>query len=309
MRVLSLPKSLFLKKNMEKVLFASLFSKDSACCDLAMSETNLSCSSPVVVCRMTRWFLWRALAMLVMLGIFGLLFLKDGLWGYREKNLAYYSHKTFVKAGETFSEMEASGGLNEAVWKEYASTQPFFFPENAKDVLPLNTNRAMSLPPILVNNYALLKDKGGQNGVNVLWKKYSAEHKWNISPEDHPMEEGDIRQQFIAAVVCLLLIAVTLFFLIRTMRRKMALYEDYFLSSTGVKIPFNTMFRVDKRKWDTKGVAWLFYREDEKTCRVRIDGMVYGQFNKKEGELAQKLMDGLLERFKGEVLEYSEVSA
>ena len=50
-------------------------------------------------CRPTKWFVWRALMIMLMLVVFLVLFLQDGLTGYREKNLQFYIYENFKSAG------------------------------------------------------------------------------------------------------------------------------------------------------------------------------------------------------------------
>ena len=71
----------------------------------------------------------------------------------------------------------------------------------------------------------------------------------------------------------------------------------------GKLIPFGDIKRIDIRKWDTKGLAYLFYEKDGSEKKAKIDGMVYGQFKKEEGEPAQKLYERIMANFQGELIE------
>lgn len=267
-----------------------------------MTDSSLPQDGPI--CKPTKWFLWRALAMLVMFSVFAVLFLKDGMWGYRDKNLQFFIHANFVKAGTQFQEMENDGGLSESAWKSYASTQKCTFPDEAESTLPRDTDPEMAWPDILVNGYAVMSEKGAQNGAVKLWEEYSASKKWSSDPGDHPMNAGKIREQFYAAGIAGLLIVVSLFFLVRTMRRSIHADGEALYTQTGQRIPYADMVRIDKRKWDTKGLAIIDYKDGDETKKARIDGMVYGQFKEEDGAPAEKLLAYVMERFKGEVVEY-----
>jgi len=259
-----------------------------------------------IVCKPTKWFLWRVLAMLVMFSVFAVLFLKDGLYGYREKNLQYFVQKNFVQAGVAFQERENAGGNNEASWKEFASQQICVFPENAAEVLPKGMDSKMLWPTILVDGYEVMKGKGGQNGAQKLWVDYALVKQWPDELAEHPMDAGEIRDQFVATGVAGVLILGSLFILIRTLRRTIRVDDKALYTQDGRTIPFSGMVRIDRRKWDTKGIALVYYKDEEdgEEKKAKIDGMVYGQFQEEDGAPAERLFERVMENFKGEVLEY-----
>lgn len=263
-------------------------------------------SDEAPVCKPTKWFLWRAVAMLVMFSVFAVLFIQDGIWGYRDKNLQFFVHENFKKAGIEFQKMAAEDGFSEEQWKSHAASQKCQFPEDAAEIMPKDADLEMPWPESIVNGYALMKEKGGQNGAIKLWEEYSASRKWSSEPAEHPMDAGKIREQFIAAGVAGLLIAVTLFFLFRTMRRSIKADNDALYTQEGHRIAYSDMVRIDKRKWDTKGLALVYYNDGGEEKKAKIDGMVYGQFKEEEGAPAEKLFAYVMERFKGEVIEYVE---
>ncbi len=267
-----------------------------------MSDFTIPQDTPV--CKPTKWFLWRAVAMLVIFSVFAVLFLKDGIWGYRDKNLQWYVHENFVKAGTDFQNMETEGGVTESKWQNYAKSQQCKFPEDAADILPKGTDLEMAWPEILVNGYTTMSEKGAQNGTVSLWDEYSSSEKWNKDSGDHPMYAGKIREQFYATAVVGILIAVTLFFVIRTMFRSIHADEEALYTQDGRRILFTDMVRIDKRKWYTKGLALIYYKEGSEEKKAKIDGMVYGQFKEEDGAPAEKLFSYVMKRFKGEVIEY-----
>lgn len=248
--------------------------------------------------------------MLAMFSVFAFLFFQDGMWGYREKNLHFYVHQAFVKAGTDFQRMQNDGEASEAGWKEFASAQKVAFPDDAAEILPKDRDIDMAWPDTLVDGYPVMAEKGGQSGAAKLWEDYTASMKevegkaWDIDPGEKPMHAGKIREQFIAMSVALALVAVTLFFLVRTMRRRISADGEALHTQDGRTIPYSDMVRVDKRKWDSKGLALIYYQDGGEEKKAKIDGMVYGQFKEEEGAPAEKLFSKVMENFKGEVLEY-----
>lgn len=242
--------------------------------------------------------------MLAMFSVFAVLFLYDGVWGYREGNLHYFMHKTFDGAGAGFQEKEKESGANEASWKDFAAKQPCIFPEDAEAILPEGTDLKMTWPLVLVDGYTIMKEKGGQNGANKLWEEYTAEKGWDAETGEHPMDAGKISQQFVAAGVAVVLVLGSLFILIRTMRRTIQIDSEALTTQQGQRILFSDMVRIDKRKWDTKGLALVYYKDGGEEKKAKIDGMVYGQFKEEDGAPAEALFARVMENFKGEVLEY-----
>lgn len=251
--------------------------------------------------------------MLAMFSVFAFLFFQDGMWGYREKNLHFYVHQSFVKAGMDFQKMENEAGdakVSEAAWKEFAAKQQVALPGDAAEILPKDSELPIAWPDILVNGHSVMSEKGGQNGATKLWEEYTASMEevegkaWDIDPGEHPMAAGKIREQFIAMGVALVLIVITLFFLFRTMRRSISADDEMLYTQDGRKIPYADMVRIDKRKWDSKGLALIYYKEDGEEKKAKIDGMVYGQFKEDDGAPAEKLFSRIMKNFKGEVMEY-----
>ena len=73
---------------------------------------------------------------------------------------------------------------------------------------------------------------------------------------DHPMNAGKIREQFYAAGVTGVLALITLYFLLRTLRRSISVDEEALYTQDGKRIPYADMLRIDKRNWDTKDLPW-----------------------------------------------------
>ena len=88
--------------------------------------------------------------------------------------------------------------------------------------------------------------------------------------------------------------------------RSISADDEALYTQTGKRIPYAEMVRIDKRRWNTKGMALVYYKEGGEEKKAKIDGMVYGQFKKENGEPAEKLFNHIMENFKGEVLEYVE---
>lgn len=270
-----------------------------------MTEENNS--SDLLVCKPTKWFIWRALAMLAMFSVFTVLFVKDGRTGYRQKNYQYYMYESFKDAGDSFEKLKAEGGLTEVKWKEFASSQSMSVPEESLENLPQDEDLSLQLPDALVNGYAVLDSQEGQQGVVSLWRDFSGSKNWDEDAGDKAYDKGNIKNQFVAAGVAGFLALIALFILIRTMLRSIKADGKALYSQTGEAILYSDMTRIDKRKWENKGMALVYYQKDGGEKKVKIDGMVYGQFKEEDGAPAERLFARVLENFKGEVLDYEGV--
>lgn len=259
-----------------------------------------------LVCKPTKWFFWRAFCMLLMFVVFIVLFLQDGFTGYRQKNLQFYIYENFKTAGIDFEKMQEETGFSEEGWREYATSMRCEFPQDADSILPKDTDLEMMWPSSLVDNFEMLSAKGGQNAAIKLWEEYAAERKWDATPIDHPMNAGKIREQFYAAGVTGVLALITLYILVRTFRRSIKADSEALYTQDGKCIPYTEMVRIDKRNWDTKGMALIYYNDGDVEKKAKLDGMVYGQFKEEDGAPAERLFRHILEHFKGEIIEYIE---
>jgi hypothetical protein len=257
--------------------------------------------SEPIVCKPTPWFTLRAAAMLVMFSVFSVLFYIDGTTGYRQKNLEFYIHATFEKAAADFKNQKSKGELTPESWKEFASKQTVNLPSDPA-LIPVDTKTPMPWPKVLTEYERM---KPGQ--PHLLWQEYSGEMRMSDQVKEKPFDAGKIREQIIVLYVCLTLVVITLFFLIRTMLRSLSADASALTTASGKVIPYEDMKTLDLRKWDTKGIAIIDYDGSCGRGRARIDGLTYGGFKKENGEPAERLMGMIRENFSGEIIEYASV--
>ena len=77
--------------------------------------------------------------------------------------------------------------------------------------------------------------------------------------------------------------------------KKLTGYPDRMVMPNGVEVRYDEAFRVDKRKWDQKGLAYVDYRREGREARVVVDDLKYDR--------AVRVLDRLLARFQGELIE------
>jgi len=258
--------------------------------------------SESVLCKPTPWFLFRAVVMLLMFGVFAVLFYIDGSTGYREKNKAFYLYKTFQAANGEFAEMDSDGSLTPEAWKAHAEKQSVRFPED-RSILPADLTLPMPWPAIL-HDYEKMKIQW-----NKLWLEYSKENGMPGKPSDEPFDARKIGEQWVVFWICLALALGAAFVLLRTLTRKISADAEGIVSQQGRRVPYGDLKTLDLRKWDTKGLAFIDYEGASGKGRIRIDGLTYGGFKKEQGEPAETLMRLIRSRFSGEILEYAPLAA
>lgn len=259
--------------------------------------------SETIVCKPTPWFLLRALAIVVMFGVFAVLFYIDGSTGYRKKNEIFYLNKTFQRASQEFSKMNAGGTLTAAEWEKFAATQSVDFPED-HSILPASTPLPMPWPAIL-HDYERIKPLQ----PNILWREYTKERGLSASPPEEPYAAQAIREQWIVGGICLALVLVAGFFLVRTAGRSIRADGEAITTQTGKRIAYADLKTLDLRKWETKGLAFIDYEDGSGKGKIRIDGLTYGGFKKENDEPAERLMRQIRSCFSGEIIEYTVATA
>jgi hypothetical protein len=238
-----------------------------------------------------------------MFGVFAVLFYKDGSTGYRKKNLVFHVHAAFRQANKDFEKMNANGALTADEWRAHAARQVVAFPED-RSTLPADLHVPMSWPEVL-QDYEKMKPLDWHG----LWLEYSAQKEWPSSPVERPYDARKIQEQWVVFWFCLALASGAAFFLFRTLGRSIRADEEGVQAANGKTVGYGEMKRLDLRKWDTKGLAFIEFEGAGGSGRIRIDGLTYGGFKKDEGEPAEALMRKIRSRFSGEILEYVTISS
>ena len=261
-----------------------------------------------IVCKPTPWFLLRAAAMLLMFGVFAVMFYVDGKWGYREKNLSFYVSKAFEQATQEFNLKKDR--ISPEDWRAYAEKQSIDFVHRSADdevgevvPVPEGTPVPMAWPPILLDHAAWKASLDQQPGK--LFNDYRLEADIRKEAPENAFPARKIFEQWVVFWVCLVLAIGAVVVLLRTIRRSIAIDGEALYPAGGGKVTFGQMTRLDLRKWETKGLASVWARTASgEECKLTIDGLTYGGFKKEQDEPAERLMVRLRENFSGELIEY-----
>lgn len=257
--------------------------------------------SAVIVCKPTSWIKIRAVLIIAMFGVFAYLFYTDGTVGYKEENEQVLFNRLITIEAE-----KAVGDFSsESEWKQFASAQKIDVSSEEMYPLPEGFNRDQHWPTVVVDGYASLSR--GSNGPQELWASYAGSRGWPVKAPEHGHDQSDLNTQYYMCYGCATIVVVVLLLFLRTLTRTMSVTETAFIAPDGKVVPFTAMRRIDARKWDTKGVATIFYEDAGVKKKTKVDGMIYGHFKKEDGEPAEKLYAYILDNFKGELIEFENI--
>lgn len=229
-----------------------------------MSDSPSPETPSVIVCPVAPWYYRRMGLLALMLAGMGLYFLYDGKWGYPKANVAADAKARF--------ESEVLADYDAAVAKG---------PEATKAWVADAREKGWIIKPEL---------------DAPRWSDYAAPHGWAENPRLYSKEE--IREQFYwggGMILCAALVGVVV---LLNHNKKFVGHADHMVMPNGVKVYFRDVFRVDKRKWDIKALAYAWYRpggEGTAERRAVIDDLKY--------DGAGRVLDRLLENFSGELIE------
>ncbi|HEY1081876.1 MAG TPA: hypothetical protein VGE29_06430 [Prosthecobacter sp.] len=224
-------------------------------------ESSSSTASGPIVCHVTSWYFRRMAMMSGILVFMGLYFLYDGRYGYPEDNRIAEKKKWFEEVHlKSYDEAKQAGKLEE--WGQKAKTEG----------LPV-----------------------GKGDEPPRWVSYAAVNGWPESPKKWSPEA--IEQQFWWGGVTLAIgLAVGVVMLVNR-NKKLQAESDHWITPEGQTIYFHQVFRVDRRKWDNKGLAYVSYREgpEAKEKTAVLDDLKFAG--------AVRVLERLQANFKGELIE------
>lgn len=263
--------------------------------------------------------------MFLLFAVFAGYFYYDGKVGYKNKNAKYYAYMGYLQAKQSFKNdqilakngKEAKITASEETWKQFVQDykvkvyEGHSMKNEVEDVdgcFPEGHAFPQTIPSVFADGYdAMLNDVDGAS--YEIWKKYTSEKGLEISADKYFKSRSTIEGQFNWAIGSGVLATLALFFLVRTSRRSMSVDAEAYYSPNGQRVPFASIYKIDRRKWARKGLAYLYYKDDaDHEKKARVDGMVYGQFDKENPQNAEKLFQ-LIEKnlsVDTEIIDYAE---
>lgn len=214
-----------------------------------------------VVCKVTRWYFRRMGILGGMLFLMGVYFIYDGAIGYPKKNVRAEKQLWFEnELLPSYDEAKATGRL--AQWME----------ESAAKGWPT-----------------------GENGEPPKWAAYAAERGWPEKNEKYTDKE--ITEQFWWGGGTILGALVVGVLVLLNRNKVLRGGADHFITPEGTTVRFADAFKVDTRKWDQKGLAYVWFRDGDggKDQKAVIDDLKFGG--------ADMILSALLAKFSGELIE------
>lgn len=213
----------------------------------------------LIKCPVDKWYFKRMGLMTLMLTAFALWFTYDGFVGYPKKNKVFEKFEKFQTSEEAYKK-HLDEKTSQESWLALAEKEGYELQDN-------NEPRT--------------------------WATYSKENKLEGNPKKKP--DSDIRQQkqfAIAFGLGAIGVLLTLLF-----NRKKTISSDSISWTTpkGKNIKFSDIYEIDKRKWDNKGLATIFYKENEEPKKVLLDDLKFTG--------AGKILDRIMANFSGDIIE------
>ena len=220
-------------------------------------------SSPsTIVCPLARWY-YRRMGMLALMFLaFSVLFLYDWKWGYPKENRIADQKVWF----------------EETVLKGYDSAKAL-----GEESLQKWAQEAM--------------DKGwiSDKASPPRWDAYAAVRDLPSNPERKSQEAIDQQLHFGVALLIGVLGCGTMLLVNR--KKTLSGFADHMVMPEGETVRYADVFKIDKRKWDNKALAYAYYKNagEGKVRKAVIDDLKF--------DGAGKVFDLLMANFSGELIE------
>lgn len=214
-----------------------------------------------IVCRVTTWYYRRMGLMAGMCVAFGLYFIYDWKVGYPKANGIVDKQEWFEKdLLPSYDEAQKAGKLEEWMVKADAEGWP-----------------------------------KGKAGEPPKWLQYAAVNGWPEKPKRFTQKEVDEQLWWGLGTIAIGLVAGVVLLLNRG--KVLRGESDHWVTPEGETVRYADVVRVDKRKWDNKGLAYAWYQEEPggRERRAVIDDLKFGG--------ADRVLERLLGSFKGELVE------
>ena len=213
-----------------------------------------------IECRVSTWYFRRMGILSGMLLLMGLYFLYDGRYGYPAANEVAEKKVWFEQ--ELLKSYDAAKALGRLeAWTAEASANGWPF---------------------------------GKNGEAPRWVSYAAANGWPEKP--HRYTEREIAEQFWWGGGTVLAAMATAGLMLFNRRRVLRCGSGHWITPEGETVSFADVYRIDKRPWDHKGLAYAWHRNSEgREKRAVIDDLKFVG--------AGRILDRLLANFQGELIE------
>ena len=282
--------------------------------------------SEQIICKIAFWYFRRMALMFLLLTAGGAWFYYDGLINWPNKNKIYIAKIAFEAGSEkrqwddftrdidkydtelSVEDIELiknvfQDGKLPMQWAEYEiSTEGKRALSNIelnklKEAFLSGKRLDLSWEDFARNNgYPLSKDESSKD--RRKWSLYgtlSGEKGWSDSEPKYHNESEIVAQIIIGSILLLSALYVLILTLINR-TRAISSDKGSFTTETGLVIDFKAINKIDTRKWNKKGLAYIFY-ENEKglSSKTVVDDLKY--------KGADEILERIKNEFTGELVE------
>lgn len=103
------------------------------------------------------------------------------------------------------------------------------------------------------------------------WPTFAKGRGWIPEPPEKFYAPEDIRGQYTYGTLAMLAGAIIFAYWATQVRRTLRTDEEAVYPTPGRRVPFHAITGVDKKKWDSKGIAKVSYELDGKEGRFTVD--------------------------------------
>ena len=107
------------------------------------------------------------------------------------------------------------------------------------------------------------------------WRTICAEKGWKTSNPGEPKTDADIQMQFLQGGIAGAIGLFVLYKLLRTLGRTLEGDEEGIKASWGPAFRYDEVTQIDKKKWDSKGIAKIRYQQDGKSKTFILDDYIF----------------------------------
>jgi len=116
--------------------------------------------------------------------------------------------------------------------------------------------------------YRQLVEQGNEAG----WPAYAHEHHWPSTP---PEKEYRIADQWVLGSLSILGSIAAFGLLAASWHRSVSSDDDTVTATNGTRVPLAAFQSTDRRKWQSKGIAYAIYEQNGKSARLTLDDFKY----------------------------------
>lgn len=107
------------------------------------------------------------------------------------------------------------------------------------------------------------------------WLALAQSRGWSATPPHEFHSPDKVREQFVFAGIMALAGTAVLAYWMRERGKVVKTDAEAVYAPSGKRIPFTALVSVDKKKWDTKGLATVYYRLDGRSGKFLLDDYKY----------------------------------